>query len=102
MIRAAPVLASLSRTVRVEIVAHGDHIFGSPIETHTRIWHSAVESAKRANGFLCAAAPDIMWADGSFATLARMIETGQKALYASFLRVVSLTFLDDASWHHGA
>ncbi|MBI3514709.1 MAG: fasciclin domain-containing protein [Proteobacteria bacterium] len=101
-IRAAPVFETLSRTVKVEIVTHADRAFGSPIETHTRIWHSAVDHAKRANGFLCAVAPDIMWADGSFATVARLIGSGKKALYASFLRVVSETFLEEVAERHAA
>jgi uncharacterized surface protein with fasciclin (FAS1) repeats len=99
-IRAAPVFERLSRTLRIEIVTHPDRAFGSPIETHTRIWHSAVDHARRANGFLCALAPDIMWADGSFATLARLLASGKKALYTSFLRVVSETFLEEVAASH--
>lgn len=100
-IRAAPVFQTLSRTVRVEIVTHPDRIFGSPIETHAAIWHSTVNAAKQANRFLGVVIPDMVWADGAFGTLARMIQSGKKAFYASFVRVVSETFSEELSQHNG-
>jgi hypothetical protein len=101
-IRAAPAFQELSRTVRVEIATHADRVLGSPIETHTRIWLGEVEAAKRADGFLGVIAPDIVWADGAFATLAELIGNGKKAFYAVFLRVVSETFLEELGEHRGS
>jgi hypothetical protein len=62
-----------------------------PITIHHAIWRRATDYARRRGALILLMAPDVVWADGSFARLRTAIETGKRAIFMASPRVVSET-----------
>jgi hypothetical protein len=61
------------------------------ITLHHDIWRQATEHARRRGAFIVLMAPDVAWADGSFARLRGAFEAGKRAMFMAYPRVVSET-----------
>lgn len=64
-----------------------------PITLHHHIWRQATEYARRRGAFILLMAPDVAWADGSFARLRGALEAGKRAMFMAYPRVVSDTIV---------
>jgi hypothetical protein len=95
-IRQSPAYQALNRLVQLRIVSYRDSAFGAPIATHMKIWRTGVRDALRRRAFYVVNPADMVWADGSFGTVARRLAAGKKALYAMFARVLDDTFTAEA------
>jgi hypothetical protein len=60
-----------------------------PIRLHHHIWRRATEHAQRGGAMVLLMAPDVAWADGSFARLRTAIEAGKRAIFMAYPRVIS-------------
>jgi hypothetical protein len=96
IIKDSPAYRLLQKIARVRIVAYNDAAFGAPVATHMKIWRDGVKAAERRGAFFLTNPADMVWADGSFRTVADRFEAGKKAVYAMFARVVDETFREEA------
>jgi hypothetical protein len=95
-IRRSATLHALSRVVAVEFRKFADYAIGDPIECQLRAWADATREARRRGTFILYLPPDVVWSDGSFAELARLLAGGRTIVFTAFLRVVKETFAPSA------
>lgn len=62
-----------------------------PITLHHDVWRQATAHARRRGAFILLMAPDVAWADGSFARVRGALEAGKQAMFMAYPRVVSET-----------
>lgn len=98
-LRNAPAILALGRMMRVEFRVIAESETADPIGAHQRAWASATEEAKRNGRFVLFMPPDVAWSDGSFRHLARLMAEGHAAIFMTYLRVVSETFIPAARRH---
>jgi len=97
LIAASQAYRLLQNIMRVQIVTYRDSAFREPISTHKKIWQKGVRDAARSKAYLMVNPADMVWADGSFRTVAERLASGKKAIYALFARVLDETFTREAS-----
>jgi len=64
-----------------------------PIKLHHDIWRRAMGHARQRGAFILFMPPDVAWADGSFAGLRAALEAGKRAIFMTYPRVLSETFV---------
>jgi hypothetical protein len=64
-----------------------------PVALHHQVWRQASDHARRRGALILLMAPDVAWADGSFARLRTALEAGKRAIFMTYPRVVSETIL---------
>ena len=64
-----------------------------PITLHHDIWRQATRHAHQRAAFILLMPPDVAWADGSFAGLRGALEAGKRAIFMTYPRVLSETFV---------
>jgi len=92
-IDAAPQIALLRRMMDVEIRLLADGDLEDPIGTHHRCWKMATEQAERKGSFVLLLPPDTCWSENSFASVVRRLERGERAIFMTYLRAESTTFV---------
>jgi hypothetical protein len=63
------------------------------------MWGSATEYARTRAAFILLMPPDVAWADGSFARLRAALEADKRAIFMTYPRVVSETFVPALAEH---
>lgn len=91
-VREAPSFRELERLMPVALTELPNSDFGQPVETHTRIWRNSVDHARSEGAFFTTIPADMVWSNGSLASLAARLAAGYRAVYAMFIRVVDETF----------
>jgi hypothetical protein len=66
---------------------------------HHGIWAAATKHARRRGAFILLMPPDVAWADGSFAHLRAALDAGKRAIFMTYPRVVSETFVPAMAEH---
>jgi hypothetical protein len=61
----------------------------NPFHMHHLLWRRSIEEAKAARAMILFVPPDVIWADGSYAHVAEIAPQGKKAIFMTYLRVVS-------------
>jgi hypothetical protein len=93
-IEASPIFAKLARVIRPELVVPAGLDFrGNKYEVSAECHRQAIRAADDDEAALVFLAPDLLWADGTFATIGRIAATGKRLVAACGLRVVRETFL---------
>ena len=82
----------LKETCYVKLHVLSDAEFGISVQTQMRLWLEAVELATARGAFMCPFPADMVWADGSFRTIADLLVGGKKSIYAMFPRVIEESF----------
>ncbi|MCC6469020.1 MAG: hypothetical protein IT563_11930 [Alphaproteobacteria bacterium] len=95
-VRCAPAVRALSRLMPVEIRVVAESETVDPIGAHQRAWALATAEAKAMGRFVLYMPPDVAWSDGSFQHLAKLLTDGYAAIFMTYLRVVSETFVPAA------
>ncbi|MCC7047743.1 MAG: fasciclin domain-containing protein [Alphaproteobacteria bacterium] len=95
-VRRAPSVQALSRLMPVEIRVIAESETADPIGAHQRAWARATAEAKAMGRFVLYMPPDVAWSDGSFRHLAKLLADGYAAVFMTYLRVVSETFVPAA------
>jgi hypothetical protein len=62
---------------------------------HHAIWNASEERARRKQALILFLPPDVIWADGAMASLARRIDEGKRVLFSTYLRVSSERIADE-------
>jgi hypothetical protein len=94
-IEATPVFQQLRELLEVKVRMLPDGRVGVPIAMQHRIWSAAQQRARRAGALALFLPPDVIWADGSLASLSRRIDDGKRALFNTYLRVASDSITSD-------
>lgn len=89
----SPVMQAISRMMPVEVEILSEEKLAHPIAAHQWAWEQAMAAAKDSGRFILFMPPDVAWANGSFAHVADLLAEGKKAIFMTYLRVVSETFV---------
>ena len=92
-IMSSPAMQEISRLMPVEVEILSEQRLADPIATHQWAWGQATSYAKESGRFVLFMPPDVAWADKSFAHVADLLTAGKKAIFMTYLRVVSETFV---------
>jgi hypothetical protein len=66
---------------------------------HHDVWRNATGYARTRAAFILLMPPDVAWADGSFARLRAALEADKRAIFMTYPRVVSETFVPALAKH---
>ena len=91
-IRNDPAFTRLSAITRTDIVADSGIDFTNPTMAHHRIWARARREALKENAYVLFVAPDSVWADGSLARFAAILQDRPSAVFFPGFRATSETF----------
>lgn len=89
----SPAVLALKKILTVDLRVIPDTETRDPIGAHQRAWTKATEEAKTTKSYVLYMPPDVAWSDGSFAHLSRLLASGYTAIFMTYLRVVSETFV---------
>ncbi|MBL8706940.1 MAG: hypothetical protein JNM30_18950 [Rhodospirillales bacterium] len=89
----SPAVLALKKILNLDLRIIPDTETRDPIGAHQRAWTRATEEAKRSNSYVLYMPPDVAWSDGSFAHLSRLLARDYTAIFMTYLRVVSETFV---------
>ena len=89
----SPAVLALKKILNLELRVIPDTETRDPIGAHQRAWTLATEEAKAANSYVLYLPPDVAWSDGSVAHLSRLLARDYTAIFMTYLRVVSETFV---------
>jgi hypothetical protein len=67
-----------------------------PIGMHHRLWRRSIAEAERAGAMVLFVPPDVIWANGSFRHVAELANRGKRAIFITYMRVVSETCVPEA------
>ena len=99
-IRSSPCMQEISRMMSVEFkIISLETCSSDPIAAHHWVWEQARVNAKESGWFVLFLPPDVAWANGSFAHVANLLAAGKKAIFMTYLRVVSETFVPALQEH---
>ena len=90
-IEASPAYQRAKAIVSVELI--GQSIDGSidPIAMHHILWRRSIDDARNAGAMILLIPPDVVWSSGSFGHIAERAAEGKKAIFMTYMRVVSET-----------
>jgi len=89
----SPVMKNLSRVVSVDLRILSEDKMANPYEAHQWAWQQATDDAKNSGHFILFIPPDVVWADGAFLHIPDLLLAGKKAIFMTYVRVVSDTFV---------
>jgi len=88
-IKASAVFRRACEVASFELVPCNVGVVKNPFHMHHLLWRRSIEEAKAAGAMILFVPPDVIWADGSFAHVAEIAAQGKKAIFMTYLRVVS-------------
>lgn len=89
----SPAVLALKKILNLDLRVIPDTETRDPIGAHQRAWTRATEEAKKTKSYVLYMPPDVAWSDGSFAHLSRLLAQDYTAIFMTYLRVVSETFV---------
>lgn len=89
----SPAVLALKKILNLDLRVIPDTETRDPIGAHQRAWTKATEEAKSTSSYVLYMPPDVAWSDGSFAHLSRLLARDYTAIFMTYLRVVSETFV---------
>ncbi len=90
--RSSSLLDQLADLVDLRVSYLSPREIDEPIATHHRVWREGIRRATRKGAMCLFLPPDVVWADGSVAGLSRVLSEGKRAVFNTYLRVVSESF----------
>lgn len=84
------------KLIAIQLSAHPD-----PIAAHHAYWRESMEEARRGGAILVFIPPDVIWANGAFAHVAAVIDSGKRAILMTYLRVISETVVAEVKTRFG-
>jgi len=91
-LREAPELQALAGMMKLEFRRIKDEEMKDPMVAHHAIWSEAANRARSQDSFILLMPPDVVWSNGSFAHVGRLLESGKQAIFMSYLRAESEAF----------
>lgn len=94
-IRSSPAMQRLKDLkVELEFEFLSPDILSDPIAAHHHAWNEATRRARERREFLLLMPPDVAWAGNSFGVIADRLAEGHRAVFMTYLRAESESFLD--------
>ena len=90
-ILASPVFQQAQRILDCRVVARLINPEIDPIGMHHILWRHAIEEGRRAGAMVLLIPPDVIWSNGAFGHIADVAATGKRAIFMTYMRVVSET-----------
>lgn len=94
-IKSSPAFQAASQYVDFQILIAPVESAADPIAMHHALWRRSIEEAQVAGVMVLFVPPDVIWADGSFESVARHVDNGKRAVFMTYMRVVSETCVPD-------
>lgn len=86
--------------VPFELIACPVENTDNPIAVHHQLWRRSIAEAREAGAMILFVPPDVIWANGSIGHVANLIEQGKRAVFMTYMRVVSETCVPAARRRH--
>ena len=71
-----------------------------PIAAHHQLWRRSIAEARDAGAMILFVPPDVIWANGSLGHVAKLVEEGKRAVFMTYMRVISETCIPDMRRHY--
>jgi len=84
---------ALRRFMSVDIRLLSDADVKDPIATHHKVWSLITQAAAAEGSLVLLMPPDVAWSDNSFAAVAQRLKRGERAVFMTYLRAESSTFV---------
>jgi len=95
-IEASPAFQRARSIVPFELVACPVEDSSDPIAMHHQLWRRSIAEARNANAMILFVPPDVIWANGALGHVADLFEQGKRAVFMTYMRVVSETCIPEA------
>jgi len=99
-IMASPVFQRARELVPFELIEHPVEDTDNPIGMHHFLWHRSIMQAQQAGAMILFVPPDVAWSNGSFRHLSDLALQGKKAIFITYVRVVSETCIPELRRRH--
>ena len=86
-------LKALSRFMELQFELIPEEKLSQPIAAHQWAWEQATQYSKNVGSYILFIPPDVAWSEGSFGHLGRLLSSGKKAVFMTYMRVVADTFI---------
>lgn len=94
-IRTSPAMQRLKDlNVELEFEFLSPDILSDPIAAHHHAWNEATRRARERREYLLLMPPDVAWAGNSFGVIADRLANGHRAVFMTYLRAESDSFLE--------
>ena len=80
-----------SKIVRFELIGLDIDRSIDPIAMHHILWRRGIDDARKAGAMILLIPPDVVWSNGAFGHIADIAALGKKAIFMTYMRVVSET-----------
>ncbi|WP_162826668.1 hypothetical protein [Pseudolabrys taiwanensis] len=77
--------------VTFELIACPVEGSSDPIGMHHQLWRRSIQDARDAGAMILFVPPDVTWSNGAFRHVADLATSGKKAIFITYMRVVSET-----------
>jgi hypothetical protein len=86
-----PAFKKAQEYVEFELIVCAVEGTNDPIGIHHRLWRRSIFEARDAGAMILFVPPDVAWSNGAFRHVADLVSSGKKAIFMTYMRVVSET-----------
>lgn len=90
-IKASPAYQRARKIVECQVIGRAIYRTIDPIAMHHILWRQGIDDARRAGAMVLLVPPDVIWSNGSFGHIAERAAEGKRAIFMTYVRVVSET-----------
>ncbi len=90
-IKSSAAFQAAAKLVKFEIVEAPVERAEDPIAMHHALWRRSIREAREAGVMVLFVPPDVAWSDGAFRHIAELVQQGKRAVFITYMRVVSET-----------
>ena len=99
-IEACPAYRRAREMVPFELIACPVEQAPNPIAMHHQLWRRSIEETRAAGAMILFVPPDVIWSNGSFRHVAEHFERGKRAVFMTYMRVISETCVPEVRRLH--
>jgi len=99
-IQSTPSYKRASEIVPFEFIEVPVENIDDPIAMHHQLWRRSIVEAERAGAMILFVPPDVIWANGSFRHVAELASRGKRAIFMTYMRVISESCVPEARRRH--
>ena len=99
-IMASPAFQRARDLVPFELIEYPVEDTDDPIGMHHLLWRRSIKEAQQAGAMILFVPPDVAWSNGSFRHLSEVALQGKKAIFITYVRVVSETCIPELRRRH--
>lgn len=96
----SPAFRRASEIVKFELIECKIDRTTNPIGMHHLLWNRSIDEAKSAGAMILFVPPDVIWANGALRHVAEIAQAGKRAIFMTYMRVVSETCVPEARRRH--